>query len=80
MIKGLVYMKQPATKIELKRFSDQTLAKLARMSRSILDEIGSKDTLSKKIYRSWSLFRKQAISWTQLSEEAFNLARSLTEN
>ncbi len=67
-------------KAHLRRFSDRVLTSLARLSRDVLEETAGRDALTKKIYDSWFDFRKKAIGWTQISEEAFSLSRSLTDS
>lgn len=65
-------------KIRLRRFPERVLAELARVSRSVVEEIADKDPFSRKVFDSYNAFRKQAVGWTQIGEEAFSLARSLT--
>ena len=67
-------------KVKLKRYPERVLVKLAKVSREMVEEFAEKDPFSKKVYNSYSEFRKQAIGWTQISEEAYSLARSLTES
>jgi len=65
-------------KVQLKRFSERTLVALAKLSQEVISEIGGKNPFSKKVYESYTAFRKQAVGWTQIGEEAVSLARSLT--
>jgi TRAP-type mannitol/chloroaromatic compound transport system substrate-binding protein len=67
-------------KVSLKRFSERTLVTLAKLSQEIIKEIGGTTPLSKKVYESYITFRRKAIGWTQIGEEAVSLARSLTQS
>jgi TRAP-type mannitol/chloroaromatic compound transport system substrate-binding protein len=67
-------------KVQLKRFPERLLAKLARVSQEVVEEFSAKDPFSKKVYNSYNTFRKQAVGWTQIGEEAFSLARSLSHS
>ena len=67
-------------KVQLKRFSERTLVALAKLSQEIIEEIGGENPLSKKVYNSYIAYRRQAVGWTQIGEEAFSLARSLTHS
>ncbi len=64
--------------VKMKRFPDRVLMDMARLSRDVMTEIANRNPLSKKIYDSYTAFGRKAIAWTQISEEAFSLARSLT--
>jgi TRAP-type mannitol/chloroaromatic compound transport system substrate-binding protein len=64
--------------VQLKRFPERLLAKLAKVSQEVVEEFSAKDPFSKKVYNSYNAFRRQAIGWTQIGEEAFSLARSLS--
>ena len=65
-------------KVRLKRFPERLLAKLAKVSQEVVEEFSAKDPFSKKVYNSYNAFRRQAVGWTQIGEEAFSLARSLS--
>jgi TRAP-type mannitol/chloroaromatic compound transport system substrate-binding protein len=67
-------------KVQLKRFPERTLVALAKLSQEVIEEIGGKNPLSKKVYDSYIAYRGQAIGWAQIGEEAFSLARSLTHS
>ena len=64
--------------VQLKRFPERLLAKLAKVSQEVVEEFSAKDPFSKKVYNSYNTFRRQAIGWTQIGEEAFSLARTLS--
>ena len=67
-------------KVNLRRFSERTLVTLAKLSQEIIEEIGATNELSKRVYDSYINFRRKAIGWTQIGEEAVSLARSLTQS
>ncbi|MDM8523980.1 hypothetical protein QUF80_11485 [Desulfococcaceae bacterium HSG8] len=64
-------------KVQLRRFPDRLLMELARLSQEVMEEIAARDPLSKKMYDAIRGFRNQSVGWTQISEEAYSLARSL---
>ncbi len=65
-------------KVQLRKFPDQVMRGLGRASAEVVAEIAAKDPFSKKVYESFDRFRKQSISYTKVSEEAYTQARSLT--
>lgn len=66
--------------VSLKRFPERLLAKLAKVSQEVVEEFSGKDPFSKKVYHSYNAFRRQAVGWAQIGEEAFSLARSLSHS
>lgn len=66
--------------VELKRFSDEVLEEIGRVARDVVGEIASKDALSNKVYDSFNAYRAQSVSYTRISEEAYTLARALTQD
>lgn len=65
-------------KLSIKRLPDSLLIETARATLDTLNSISNASLQSKKIYNSYRSFFKKAASWTQLGDEAFSLARSLT--
>ena len=65
--------------VQLKRFSDEILTEIGRVSRDVVGEIAAKDPLSNRVYESFNAYRSQSISYTRISEEAYTMARALTE-
>lgn len=65
-------------KLSIKRLPDSLLIETAKATRDTLNSISKASQQSKKIYDSYRSFFKKAASWTQLGDEAFSLARSLT--
>ena len=65
--------------VQLKRFSDDVLTKIGRVARDVVGEIAAKDPLSNSVYASFNAYRSQSVSYTRISEEAYTMARALTE-
>lgn len=64
--------------LRLKKLPDSVLIETARVARGVLAATGTTDEMAKKVYGSYMDYLKKASGWTQLSDEAFSLARSLT--
>lgn len=67
-------------KVQLKRFPDEVLKQMGKLSQEVLEEVAAKDPLNRKVYDSFNKFRKQSISWDKIGEEGFSFARSLSFN
>ncbi|MBV1900874.1 MAG: TRAP transporter substrate-binding protein, partial [Kordiimonadaceae bacterium] len=63
--------------VELLRFSDDILAKLAEVSAEVLLDAANNDPFTKKVFDSFSAARKSSMRWSSISEQAFMHARSL---
>ena len=63
--------------VQLKRFSDELLMELGKISGEVVAEIGNTDATTKKVYESFLEFRKNSITWTKISEQGFLNARLL---
>lgn len=62
-------------RVTIKRFPDDVLAAFRRLSAEVIDEITSRDPMSKKVYASFEQFREQISAWAELSERVYyNLA------
>lgn len=66
--------------VRFKRFPERVLVKLAKVSLEVVEEFAEKDPFSKRVFDSYNTFRKRAIGWSQIGEEACSLARSLTQS
>lgn len=62
-------------KVDLRRFPDDVLATLRKLSDEVVAEVGAKDEISKKVYASYRRFREQAKAWHDISERAYLNAR-----
>jgi TRAP-type mannitol/chloroaromatic compound transport system substrate-binding protein len=58
-------------KIKLAQFPDEVLSALRKYAQEVIDEITSQDPLSKKVYESYSQFRKNVSSWAKVSEKSY---------
>jgi TRAP-type mannitol/chloroaromatic compound transport system substrate-binding protein len=63
--------------VVLKKFPDEVLQGLGKLSGEVLSDLAAKDPLSRKVMNSLLKFRNEAREWTRLSETAFTQARAL---
>lgn len=63
-------------KVELRKFPDEVLRQLKKVSDEVVAEIANKDALSKKVYQSFRRFRDQVSQWHDVSERAYLNARA----
>ncbi|HIA09223.1 MAG TPA: TRAP transporter substrate-binding protein [Chromatiaceae bacterium] len=63
-------------KVDVRRFPEDVLAELRRLSGDVVKEIAERDPFSKRVYESYREFREQAIAWHGLSEQAYMNTRS----
>jgi TRAP-type mannitol/chloroaromatic compound transport system substrate-binding protein len=63
--------------VEVIRFPDKVLQGLGALSGQVLAELTSKDALSKEVFQSILKFRRDAIPWSRVSEQAYLAARDL---
>ena len=64
--------------IEIRKFDDALLEALGKASNDVLAETANTDPLTRRIYESYSSFRKQQVSWTNIAERGYLNARNLT--
>jgi TRAP-type mannitol/chloroaromatic compound transport system substrate-binding protein len=57
--------------VEIRSFSTDILSHLKTQTLEVLSELAAQDPFIKKIYESYSGFRKQAKSWSDLTEKAY---------
>ncbi len=74
--KGLQELTQDKN-IEIRKFDDSVLQALGKASGEVMDEVGAKDPLTRRIYQSYLEFRNRCTSWSNVAERAFLNARSL---
>lgn len=58
--------------VQLKRFPDDVLKTLKEYTKAVIDEITSKDPISRKVYESYSKFQKDVTTWSNISEAAYH--------
>ena len=63
--------------VSLKRFPDDVIGELRKVSEQIVGDVAGGDAESKKIYDNFSDFRSKVAKWTTLSETGFSEARGL---
>ncbi len=63
--------------VELKKFPDEVLSGLGALSGQVIGDIASGDPASREVMESIIAFRKQSISFSKVSEQAFYNARGL---
>jgi TRAP-type mannitol/chloroaromatic compound transport system substrate-binding protein len=64
-------------KVVLKKFPDEVLNGLGALAGKVVGELASADPLSREVMASISTFRKQAIAYAKVSEQAYYNARGL---
>jgi TRAP-type mannitol/chloroaromatic compound transport system substrate-binding protein len=64
-------------KVQVFKFPDEVLDGLGALSGKVVGEIASADALSREVMNSIATFRKQAIAYAKVSEQAFYNARGL---
>jgi len=65
--------------VKLKRFSDDILRELGRISATVLADAAKSDAITARVYESFETARKGGIRWGAISEQAFAHARSLIQ-
>jgi TRAP-type mannitol/chloroaromatic compound transport system substrate-binding protein len=65
-------------RVQLRRFPDEVLAEIGKVSREVVAEIAAQDPFTQKVYASFDRFRKASTSYTRVTEEAYIHARGLT--
>ena len=63
--------------VQVRKFDDSILKALGKASGEVLAEMAASDPLTRRVYESFSKFRKSMMAWTDLSERAYLNARSL---
>ena len=63
--------------VEVKKFPDEVLNGLGKLSGEVIGDLASGDPLSREVMESIIAFRKQSIAYATFSERAFYNARSL---
>ena len=63
--------------VKILKFDNSLLKGFHEISKDVVDEIGSGDELSKKIYASYQQFRASIMDWRDVAERAFLNSRRL---
>lgn len=64
--------------VKLRRFPDEVLERMGRLSVEVVAETAEEDAASKAVFRSFNRFREQAFNWDRIGEAGFSIARGLT--
>ena len=64
--------------VQLRRFPDELLAQIGKVSAEVVAEIASQDELSGRVFASFDAFRKNSTAYTRISDAAYTQARALT--
>ncbi|MCK0069614.1 TRAP transporter substrate-binding protein [Kordiimonas laminariae] len=65
--------------VELKRFDDAILKRLAEVSAEVIADAANTDELSQKVFKSFSESRTSGMQWGEIGEQAFVHARGLLD-
>jgi len=63
--------------VQVKRLPDDVLIKLRGLSEKLVTDLADKNLSIKKVYQSFSAFRKQATAWHEISERAYFNKRAI---
>ena len=58
-------------KVEMRRFSDSSIAAINKAAAEVVAEAGASSPMAKKVYASYSKFRKQSKGWTNIAERGY---------
>jgi TRAP-type mannitol/chloroaromatic compound transport system substrate-binding protein len=64
-------------KVKMRKFSDEVMNAIGKRAGEVVAEAGASDALTGKVYDSFLKFRKNAIGWSKLSDQAYWDARLL---
>lgn len=67
-------------KVQLHEFSDEFYMAAGQAAKDVVAKAGSGDDLSKRIYASFSKFRKLSMEWSKYSDQSYMVKRAMTEN
>jgi TRAP-type mannitol/chloroaromatic compound transport system substrate-binding protein len=63
--------------VQVRRFNDELLQEIGRVSGEVVAEVGASDPLTQKIYDSYMRFRTDAMEWGEIADQGYYNARSL---
>jgi len=64
-------------KVTLRRFSDEAMRTLGETSGDVVSELGTGDAVATKVHDSFIKFRRNAVAWTKVTDQAYGEARLL---
>ncbi len=59
------------SKVELRKFSPEILAQLRTYTNEIVSDLTASDPFAKKVYESYTAFRKNIIKWSEYTEQVY---------
>jgi TRAP-type mannitol/chloroaromatic compound transport system substrate-binding protein len=62
-------------KVDIRRYPDDVVRKLRKISREVVAEVGNRDAFSKRVYDSYEAFYQASRQWSDISEQAYMQAR-----
>jgi TRAP-type mannitol/chloroaromatic compound transport system substrate-binding protein len=65
--------------VKLHEFPDEVFKAMGEASKDVLSAAGNSSPIAKKIYESFLAFRKNAVGWSKLSDQAYMQKRALTK-
>ncbi len=65
-------------KVDIRRYPDDVVRKLRKISREVTAEVGNRDAFSKRVYNSYEAFYQASRQWSDISEQAYMQARDHT--
>ncbi len=63
--------------VQLRRFNDNILRALGKISGEVVAEIGASDPFTRRVYESYMKYREASLAWTDISARAYLNARAL---
>jgi TRAP-type mannitol/chloroaromatic compound transport system substrate-binding protein len=65
------------SRVEIREFPPEVIEQMRVWTNEVLDELVARDPKAAKIYASFSKYKKKAVRWSAISEQAFLNTRSL---
>jgi len=57
--------------VDFREYPAEVINRLNKLTKDVIDEIVSKDPMSKKAFESYTKFRKKIIGWFEISERNY---------
>jgi TRAP-type mannitol/chloroaromatic compound transport system substrate-binding protein len=62
--------------VDLRKFPDDVLSALKKLSDQVVEELADRDPFSAKVYKSFKAYRDKVVSYHKISEQAYMDARA----
>ena len=66
-------------RVRLHQFTDAIYKQIGVAAKDVLAKTGATDPLSRKVYASFMAFRRRAVAWTKMSDQAYTNKRALVK-